>query len=326
MSDASNRQLVEHLIIPNAKVPAAAYQAIYHKLTSKVEKLTEVFTDAYEIKVDDVIQLDQRLQQVIRQYPVQSKNSVCSISFYKDEKIESSSIDKFCSINFSTAKPTANLNYEFDFFTILPVEIKEAENIVQRFKVSVLMDQDFVEDEENLPLFVRGYSSGNNIRLRIEYSDFVVGRVLQVTVQDWVKTLPFKKVPKFLAFVERRADFMTAFVPYVFTAASLFGLSKISYSSEVHDVAPQILTSLSVAAIMWVAGRFLNVQLFRQVQAGKPLTFIRITNGDNIRCGKMKSSRNRRLWLASILGITIALGICVNVLSNYVFEWLKKVL
>ena len=323
MSNSNNHQFVQHLIIPNEKVPAAAYQAIYHKLTSKVEKLTEFFTDAYEITVNDIIQLDNKLQQVVRQYPVQSKKSICSIAFRKDETIESSSIEKFRVINFDTPKPTSNVNYEFDFFTILPVEIQEAENITQRFKVVVLIDQDFIEDESSIPLFVRGLASGNNIRLQIDYSDFVVGRVLQVTVQDWVKTLPARKIPKFIRFIEKRADFMTAFTPYAFTAASLFGLSRISYSSSVENVAPQVLTSLSIASVMWIVGRFLNVQLLRQVEEGKPLTFIKITAGDNTRCLAMKASTSRKLWFASFIGITIVVGIAVNIFSSLIFEWAK---
>jgi hypothetical protein len=41
----------EHLVISSDKVPVAAYQAIYHKLTSKVEKISETFPDAYIIKI-----------------------------------------------------------------------------------------------------------------------------------------------------------------------------------------------------------------------------------------------------------------------------------
>lgn len=97
---AQDENVIGHLIIPKDKVPAAAYQAIYHKLTSKVEKLLEIFDDAYEITVNDIIQLDTRYCQTVKQYPVQSQNAVCSISFYKDERLDSSSIEKFKVLNF----------------------------------------------------------------------------------------------------------------------------------------------------------------------------------------------------------------------------------
>lgn len=151
----SDRIEPNHLIIPQDMVPAAAYQAIYHKLTSKVEKLTETFDDAYEFRVDDFIQLDAMLCQVVRQYPVQSQNSTCSISFHKDERIDSSSLDIFKLMNFTTNKPTESVEYNFDFFTILPVEIPQANDIVQRFKVTVKADQDFIEDGLGIPNFYK---------------------------------------------------------------------------------------------------------------------------------------------------------------------------
>lgn len=62
-----------HLIIPQDKVPVAAYQALYHKLTSKTEKLRETFNDAYLIRAQDIMQLDAMLCQTVKQFPVQGK-------------------------------------------------------------------------------------------------------------------------------------------------------------------------------------------------------------------------------------------------------------
>src|SRR5688572_14535583 len=158
----------DYLIIPKDKVPAAAYQAIYHKLTDKIEKLHEFFDDAYNIGVEDVIQLHDMLCQTVRQYPIQGQNVTVQISFHKDERLDSSSIEKFKMLNFSTNKPTEVVEYKFDFYTILPVEIRDAQDIVQRFKVTVKIDQDFVEEEDGFPFAFRAWS-GRNIRLEVEY-------------------------------------------------------------------------------------------------------------------------------------------------------------
>jgi len=159
--------------------------------------------------------------------------------------------------------------------------------------------------------------------LKVEYSDYAVGRNLQVTVQDWVKGLPNRKVNKVIKWLEARSDFMTAFVPYAFGAASLYGLSKISHPNVTSQAVSQLMACLSIALVMYVVGRILNVQLFQQIQAGKPLTFIQITSGDNARCLKMKAKHSRRLWVAGFLGITIVAGMIVNLCSSYVFDWLK---
>lgn len=315
--------LVDHLIIPASRVPAAAYQALYHKLTSKVEKLTETFADAYYIGTEDIIQLDHRLSQVIKQYPVKSQNAVCSLILRKGERIDSSSVDKFRTINFATPKTTQAVNYEFYFFTILPVEIKDAEDIVQRFKVSVLVDQDFMEEEDDgVPLFLKGMVSGNNIRLMVEYSDYAVGRNLQMTVQDWVSNLESKKIPALFSFMDNRSDAINAFVPLSFSASLLFGYSRIYYIDAPGKVASTVIFAVAIAIAMYLLGRFLNVQLYRQLQISKPLTYLNFTTGDRTRSNSLKSKQTRRLWLAGFFGVTIIVGILVNLFSSILADWL----
>ncbi len=310
---------VGHIIIPQDKVPAAAYQAIYHKLTSKIEKLHQYFDDAYTIGVSDIVQLNDMLCQLVRQYAVESQSSTCSISFHKDEKITTSSIEKFRIINFSTQKPTEALEYIFDFYTILPVEIKEAEDIVQRFKVIVKVDQDFIEESEGMPFFVRGIVSGKNILLVIEYSDYAVGRNLQVCVQDWVDNLPSKKIPKTLEFFEKQVEFLGVSFPYIFVAACLFGLSKFGVS-EVGNSYEFILKSLSIASLMYIIGRTLSVKFFDVISRTKPLTFIKITNGDMARSKKLEESRSKKKAFAVFLGSTLVFGVIANLFSEWIIS------
>lgn len=198
-----------HLVIPHGKVPVAAYQAIYHHLTSKVEKLQLRYTDAYEIEVSDIVQLHERLDQVTRQYPVQQKSSECSITLYKNEKLQCSSIEKFKTLNFLNNKPTDSISYKFDFFTVLPVEIDSANDIVQRFKINAIIDQDLVEiSDDGLPYFIKNMASGDNIRVVIEYSDYAVARTLQATVDEWVESLKSRKIPSVYNFTQKHSDFI----------------------------------------------------------------------------------------------------------------------
>jgi len=319
MSNSS--EIVDHLIIPTEKVPASAYQAIYHKLTNKVERLHEIFDEAFELAVSDIAQLHDMLCQTVRQYPVQGQSVTVSISFHKDERLESSSMERFRMLNFSTNKPTEVVEYKFDFYTILPVELPEAQDIVQRFKVTVKMDQDFMEeDEEGVPFFVRGMISGRNIRLSIEYSDYAVGRNLQVCVQDWVMALNKKPFPRVVTMMERHSDMITHMVPYVFGSAALFGASGLVFSDDVGASFRLLIQILAFSVLMIAAGKFLIVQFYRQVQMGKPLTFFTITHGDRTRRQKVMESRRLKYSIALFLLVTIVLGIVTNLFSSYIWE------
>lgn len=113
----------EDLTLSNSQVPVAAYQAIYYNLTSKVENISQYFDDIYQIEAEDIIQLDNLMNQCTTHYATQGKNSEISISLHKGESYTMSSIDKFKIFNFSLNKPTSKINYSFDFYNILPVEI-----------------------------------------------------------------------------------------------------------------------------------------------------------------------------------------------------------
>lgn len=208
---------------------------------------------------------------------------------------------------------------------MLPVEIPEAEDIVQRFKVNVVIDQDFVEEQDGgVPFILRAMTAGSNIRLKIEYSDHAVARNLQVVVQDWVESLEVTKVPYFYKSMESRSEFLNAFVPYFFVAASLYGLSRYSYPAETESAVSKLLIALSITTLMFIVGRFLIGQLYTQMQIAKPLTFISLTAGDRSRREKFRKKQSRKAWLVSIIGVTIICGIGVNIFSTLLVEWWRS--
>lgn len=124
MTDSS--QEIQHLVIPHDKVPTAAYQAIYHKLTDRVETTTKSFDDAFYIKPENLEQLDHRLRQAIKPFPVKGQDSTISVSMKDSETLRFSSIEKFARNSFVQNVPTSQIVYKFNFFCVLPVEIEEA--------------------------------------------------------------------------------------------------------------------------------------------------------------------------------------------------------
>lgn len=78
MSDVLQAPERKGIVISEQDIPFSAYQAIYHKLTKKVEKLSREFKEPYEIRFEDIKNLDQRLNQLLAQYQV--KGAKCEIS------------------------------------------------------------------------------------------------------------------------------------------------------------------------------------------------------------------------------------------------------
>ena len=90
------------------EIPFGAYQAIYHKLTRKVEKNVKYYTDSYTIAFSDVENLHQRIVQSLKQYQVKLNRCEISLAFKDHQHREHSSFEKFkmadCSIRSCTTE------------------------------------------------------------------------------------------------------------------------------------------------------------------------------------------------------------------------------
>ena len=73
MSDTEDTNIRPMLVISDDKVPTSAYQAIYHKMTSKVESLSEIFHDSYKIKIEDISHLNNIIETTIKQFTIKGQ-------------------------------------------------------------------------------------------------------------------------------------------------------------------------------------------------------------------------------------------------------------
>ena len=68
MSEMVEREGSSSITISEGDIPIAAYQAIYHKMTRRTEKLVRKFDDPFIITRENIVDLDERIRQSIRQY------------------------------------------------------------------------------------------------------------------------------------------------------------------------------------------------------------------------------------------------------------------
>ncbi|MFT9382502.1 hypothetical protein, partial [Gluconobacter sp.] len=83
------------LVISEGRVPHGAYQAIYHKLTKKVEKTEKKFKGNYNIGASDIIALNQKIEHLLVQYKVQGVRCEIPHVAKKSASNSFSSIEKF---------------------------------------------------------------------------------------------------------------------------------------------------------------------------------------------------------------------------------------
>jgi hypothetical protein len=326
MPDHQDRRLPissSRLIIDGEDIPFGAYQALYHRITRKTEKLSQAYPDAYEIDIDNISELNQRLEQCLKQYRIAGKHCEISHSLSGGQSRQFSAFEKFSMCDVSVSSVTRSVNYELNFLIILPAEIPEAEDIPQRYKISINFEsQDAPEEDEEsrIARFIR-ITHSKSINLYLDYADYTVAISIKSIVDGWINTLPVQK----RSFLQNRiikdrfgvsdtiAD-VVSFIPYV--TAIIFILE-----AKVLDIKLAVLVMIS--ATLFARIDYFLISLFwnmveRAVEELLPLTRILITKGDKDRKILAQGRKRYIAWLISgIFGIIMALA--VNLASSYIY-------
>lgn len=313
------------LVINGDDIPFGAYQAIYHKMTRKVEIRQKVYADAYDIDFADIKNLHERLSQVLKQYNVKSSRCQITHELKDDTSVDHSSFEKFCMLDGSTRSCTARINYELDFLIILPAEVEEAKEIAQRFKINIRFDQDFPEDPNlDYPVFMRGIFYGKNVNVTIEYSDFSVSHSIQSVIDGWIDSLPRRKPNSFYKFLQKNESSIQSYIPVLL---SFFIITMGAIAASKMDNLP---SALSVGIFSIAFGRFIEsitfslIHLFfRNASNLKPLTFLLVTSGDRDRYENRASVHRSMFAKAAFAAIGVVSTITLGIFSSTIFEKFK---
>ena len=313
------------LVISGEDIPFGAYQAIYHKLTKKVEKRSKSYKDAFELNFSDIQNLNDRLNQLVKQFDVKSCRCQVSHALRDDTSREFSSFEKFKLADLSMRSRTRSLSYDFDFLIILKPEIPQASEVAQRFKIEIVFDQDFIEDEDyDAPHFIRGMFIGRNIQYLIEYSDYAVSESLSATVENWISSLPKKEPTELRKFLQKSERFSKIYLDSTCrTFIYLSGAYAISKSSDINWQITVVALSLGISSLMFMLCNTFVEKFYTAITAARPLTRIKLTVGDFDYDKNDEVREKKQTWIARFMFVGIFLTVALSILSNYLYDILK---
>lgn len=176
-----------NLVIPDGRVPLAAYQAIYHRITQNTEHLSSQKFGSFKIGHAEIENLHRQIEQTIQQYRVEAKSESVSFTFSDGDFESYSSFERYKIVNLLLRNgKTENISYSFDFLVILPVEIEDVPEIAQRYRMTIAISVPNKNEEEqaiHYP-YEEKYLSGV-MSVNIEYADRAVASNLQNLVNNW---------------------------------------------------------------------------------------------------------------------------------------------
>lgn len=311
------------LIIDGENIPFGAYQAIYHKITKKTERLHQSYEHAYEINVGDLKEVHQRISQAIQQYNKVGVECEISHTLHEGQSRNYSSFEKFEISDCSTRCVTNALVYELNFLVILPGEIPQAEEIPQRYKVVIQIQNGLKnEGETAIPLFIRFPPFDGSINATIEYADYAVMLALKSVIDKWVEGLPVRKQSRFFKFVSRQRIYLSGYVSSVVSALPLLTAAIKIYNNPDFQAYQIGLVLTTAFAISYMSSALLHVfitNLESKTLDLSPKNYLLLTKGDEDQKSKLLVSR-KNAWSLMVFGLMTLVTILTNVFSSAIYE------
>lgn len=307
------------LAVDVGQFPARLVQSIYHHLTAKTERITEVFSGAYVIDYDSLTALHNKVSQTAERFHNGEYSCEIYHSLKNAESLRHTDFARFQYYDRTNPAPTRAVVYTFDFMSIVDSKLKGDAPKPERYIVEVKIDQDVEldDDDDNRPSFITRIIAGRNIAVKIEHVDYVVGRALITAVREWVSALPKKEESFITQKIVKSSRSIENLLP-LFSSATFLGLFYFYYfKSIIFDDKISSYVDLMVLALVFsiIILSISKYAVKKSVDASFELqqrSYILLTSGDKERCKLMKQSRSKRNGILFFGFSVVLIPIAVN--------------
>ena len=317
-SSASNSEIA---YVGDTPISMKLLQSIYNELTGKKEKLIRSLKDAHEIVLDDIDQLNLKINQLYEQYNIISKNCSVTIFHVNDCKEQFSTFERFKLYDTSATSPCENIHIEYSFLILLPNTNKPQDYRIEidlQSRTGIYKKQIAEHGEPRRFFRYMGmYYKGN---IQIEYIDYTVARNFLVAIEQWYESIKKNRSSKLVTFLQ---DYSEHF-PFIFQIVSCLTLvfSIHSQTEKFISHAPS-LTALFSGLIIAGGAIYAATLISRKmgqlceyaIDSYQPISFIKINRGDAKAISEFQQSNKRNFTYIAISSTT---AIIINLLSAYI--------
>jgi len=311
------------IVISGDNIPFDAYQAIYHKLTGKVEKLSKPYKDPVVISVDALRNLVQRMHQMVSQYQIKGSRVQIAHSTKDGYRNVYSSIDRFCLSDSSAPEYTNSLAVEFDFLIVLPSGVDQAKDVPQRYKLQVIFEQNFVDKDDDLvPFWLRDFTSVGVLRMELEYADYAVAQAVEATVAGWVVSLPKRSASTAIKFFVKIEQFTREFADTTVRSAAILAGAFYIYTEELSASASIAigLFCIGVGFFSFTLTNYFLEGFYTQIKKFRPAPVLLVTQGDRNRFEGLDKAKRRSSAIMAALSVGGVLAFLVNIFAAWIFK------
>jgi len=232
------------------------------------------------------------------------------------------SVQLFKIADMSSREQTSTVSYEMEFLVILPAEIEIVEGVAQRYKVSIVIDRDEVDErDDSVPFFLRGFIGAPVIKMSLEYSDYMVAQALSATISGWINSLPKQIESGYVKFFRKIEGKFRTFSPVVLKSSPFVGASinVMHHKYEASTLTSIILFCFTISMLSDAVIEMLIDLIYKNISLLGPRMLIDFTLGDQDRIKLISSKKSRFISMVSFLVVTVMVALVVNIFSSWVY-------
>lgn len=300
-------------------------QSIYNEITGKTEKIGRTLSDDHDIDLGALKQLNHKINQMLEQYNVVSKN--CSVTLYhvNDCKNQYSSFERFELYDSSSMSPCENIQLQYNFLIILP-ETKKPQsykitvNLHSRVALKQKAESEHGIDRRFLRIVARRTGQYN-----IEYVDYTVARNFQTAIDQWYSSIVKNNENKIVQSLQDKSEHFSSIFRILTVAILSFAIFKNTESliGELPTLQSVFLGGLFSFSSIYLLGMVaLKLGSFaeRSIDMHQAISGLRLNVGDRKAFESFDKSNSKSIKGAIWSAVLV---VAINIFSTYLSSLLE---
>lgn len=302
-------------------------QAFYNEITGKSERLRELYSDPFILKLNDVEQLYHRLVQSTEQYNISAFHESYTVNYVDDSSERFSSLQRLKLHNGAKGVAVEEIIISYCILIVLPKS-----NRPQEYKITVKLASRVAKIEEmrkqvsSMPFEIPLYQleNANAASFSIDYVDSTVANALMSVIKSWFNTVEKNSISSMVKIARSLSHFVPRITKYGLLSMVCFSVWQLSNTFLVQDVHIKTATLFTLLSVL---AAFLSVRLgmFTGKRAEIALdsiyeqSYINFSGADE-NFVKMSSDRIRKSKIKALFNLvcTITIGIGCSLLADWI--------
>lgn len=309
------------------KISFQLAQDFYNEFTGKSERLRELYSDPFILKLSHVEQLHHRLEQSTEQYNICSFHQTYSVNYVDDSSERFSSLERLKLHVGARGSAVEEVIIKYNILIVLPKTNRPQEYVISvRMASRVAKIESLRNKLESVPFEVplHQFETANAASFNIEYVDSTVANALMSVIKNWFNTIDKNTIPssvktarKFSHFAPRLTKYSLLFLVsyYVYVSSDKF----LSSSVDIKTAVLFTLGSVLIAHLSIRLGMFFGKRIEYNLDSIYEQSYINFSGADDNFVAKSSTKiKASKIKASAHLIASIVVGISCSLIANWI--------